>query len=171
MSTLTTLAACCRRSFCSCWSLARILGMALMIASATRTSAVAQPIQITGGNLSMSITTAIAGQQPTSVTNTTASLRYRRQTLPTKITVATTCPGQRFSLAVVATSATGGTPAPQVNLVNGMAATNFITGIPRTGTNIKTCILRYTASARFDQGNSAELGNDVHTVTYTLVSQ
>lgn len=170
MSTLTRLAVCYRRWFRSCWSPAWIPGITLTVILGGP-SVVAQPIQVTGGNLSLSITTALAGQQPGSITNTTAGLRYRKQTLPTKITVSTICPGQRFNLAVVATSATGGTPAPQVNLVNGMAATDFITGIPRTGANIKTCILRYTASARFDQGNSTELGNDVHTVTYTLVSQ
>ena len=171
MLTLTMHMTGCHLSLRPGWRLALLSAIVFVVVSTGTPSVVAQPILINGGNLSMSITTALSGQQPTVVTNTTASLRYRRQTLPTKITVATVCTGQRFGLAVVAINATGGTPAPQVTLTNGMPATNFITGIPSTGALNKTCILQYTASARFDQGNSTELGNDVHRVTYTLVSQ
>ena len=89
----------------------------------------------------------------------------------TKVTVQTACPVQRFSLTVVATAATGGTPQPTVALVDGMAPTDLITGIPISGGLNKSATLSYTASATFDQGNSTELGSDIHTVTYTLVAQ
>jgi len=119
----------------------------------------------------MNVTTGTAGAQPVAVTNTTATLRFRRENVITKITVAASCPGQRFSLAVLATNLTYGIAAPQVSLFNGMLATNFVLSIPTGGTLNKTCTLRYTASATFAQGNSTELGNDVYSITYTLVAQ
>lgn len=131
----------------------------------------AQALRVQGGNITMTVTTGVAGGQPASVTNTATSLRYRRQAAITKITVQTTCAGQRFNLSVVATAATGGTAQPAVNLVNGMAAVDFITNIPTSGALNKTATLSYTASSTFAQGNSTELGNDVHTVRYTLLNQ
>ncbi|HTY57623.1 MAG TPA: hypothetical protein VMF59_02360, partial [Bacteroidota bacterium] len=88
-----------------------------------------------------------------------------------KITVAASCPGQRFSLSVLATNLTYGVAAPQVTLFNGMLATDFVKSIPTGNPLNKTCTLQYTASSTFAQGNSTELGNDVYTVTYTLVAQ
>jgi len=128
-------------------------------------------ISVQGGNLLMSVTTGTAGAQPVAVTSTATTLRIRRETVVTKVTVSTSCPGQRFSLAVLATNLTSGVAAPQVNLVNGMPAADFILNLPTNGTLNKTCTLRYTASATFAQGNSTELGNDVHSITYTLVAQ
>jgi len=72
---------------------------------------------------------------------------------------------------VVATNVSSGVAAPQVTLSNGMLATDIIRSIPTGGTLNKSCTLRYTASATFAQGNSTELGTDVHTVTYTLMAQ
>jgi hypothetical protein len=61
---------------------------------------------------------------------------------------------------------------PAVALTNGMLAVDFITSIPgAAGWTTVTPTLQYTASATFAQGNSADLGNDVHTVTYTLQLQ
>lgn len=131
----------------------------------------AQAFRIQGGNITLTVTTGVAGGQPASVTNSVTSLRYRRQAVIAKITVQTTCPGQRFNLSVVATAATGGTAQPTVNLVNGMAAVDFITNIPTGGAVNKTATLLYTASSTFAQGNSTELGNDVHTVLYTYLAQ
>ncbi len=131
----------------------------------------AQPLRLNGGNQTMTITTGIAGGNPISVTNATCSLRYQRQSVITKITVATSCPGQSFNLNVVATNVTRGVAAPSVSLVNGNPALDFITSIATSGTLNATCTLQYTASATFAQGNSTEVGNDVHTVTYTLQAQ
>jgi hypothetical protein len=67
---------------------------------------------------------------------------------------------------------TYGVAAPPVSLTNGMLAVDFITDIPSTGAWTRdTPTLQYTASATFAQGNSAEMGNDLHTLTYTLVVQ
>jgi hypothetical protein len=131
----------------------------------------AQPIRLNGGNQTVTITTGIAGGQPLSVANSVCSLRYKRQAAISKITVATSCAGQSFNLSVVATSATQGVAAPQVSLVSGNPALNFITSIPASGFTNATCTLQYTASATFSQGNSSEVGSDVHTVTYTLQAQ
>ena len=131
----------------------------------------AQPISV-GGNITMSISTGVAGGALTSVVNTTITLSYRRQNALAKVTVATSCPAQSFTLKVLATSVTDGTGAPEVNLVNGMPATDFITSIPaKPPANVITCTLQYTASATFAQGNSTEDGNDVHTITYTILAQ
>ncbi len=128
-------------------------------------------IQVRNGNQTLNIVAGTAGGSMTSVVNTVAALRYWRKAAVSKITVRTSCPGQSFSLGVVATGVTRGVAAPQVNLTDGMPAIDFITSIPNAGFVSTTPTLRYTASATFAQGNSAELGNDVHTVTYTLQVQ
>jgi hypothetical protein len=129
-------------------------------------------ITVRGGNITMNITTGAAGSQPVAVTNTVTTLRYWKQAQIAKITVSTSCPTQAFNLQVVATGVTYGVAAPAVSLTNGMLAVDFITNIPRTGTWTRDePTLQYTASATFAQGNSAELNNDLHTLTYTLLVQ
>jgi hypothetical protein len=145
--------------------------MLLVIAAmCTPREALSQQITITGNPL-LSITTALPGQEPQAVVDATSTLTYRRQAVTTKITVSTSCPGQRFTLKVLATNISGGTAAPEVTLTHGMLAADFVTNIPRTGAPTKTCTPQYTASATFEQGNSTELGSDIHTVTYTLLAQ
>ncbi|MEK6650007.1 MAG: hypothetical protein AABY75_03465, partial [Bacteroidota bacterium] len=130
------------------------------------------PISITGGNQTMTITTAVAGAQPTAVINTAVQLRIRRQAAVSKVTAQTSCPGQSFNLAVVVTSSPIGTIAPSVDLTDGMLAADILTSIPSTGpASPKTVLLRYTASATFAQGNTTEMGSDVHTITYTIIAQ
>lgn len=129
-------------------------------------------LSVMGGNMTATITTGIAGGQPVAVTNSAITLRYRLQNTVTKITVRTSCPGQRFNLAVVATTVPQGIAAPQVTLSNGMLDVDLIVSIPpRPPNQNQNATLLYTASATFAQGNSAELGNDVYTVTYTLLDQ
>ncbi len=131
----------------------------------------AQAISITGGNQTMTISTGTAGGQPVSVINTACTLRYKKQAKISKITVATSCPGQSYDLYIVATNVTKGVAAPQVSLVNGNPATDLITSIPTTGSTNATCTLQFTASSTFSQGNSSEVGDDVHTITYTIQAQ
>jgi hypothetical protein len=128
-------------------------------------------IRVDGGDQTMTVTTGVPGGALLPVVNTSSTLRYRQWFATTKITVSTVCPGQNFSLSVVATGVPIGTPAPEVPLVNGMFDTDFITDIPPGILRLRRCTLRYTGSAGFDQGNSLELGNDVHNVTYTIVAQ
>jgi len=151
---------------------ARTLSLLAVMCLVAAEQTIAQPQITVSGNITMSITTGVAGGLPTPAVNTTITLSYRRQNAISKITVGTSCPGQSFTLKVLATSVTDGTGAPEVNLVNGMPATDFITNIPvKVNPGAKTCTLQYTASATFAQGNSTEDGDDVHTVTYTILAQ
>ena len=142
---------------------------ALMALSSSR--AAAQQLRLNGGNQTMTISTGVAGGQLTDAVNTSCTLRYRRQSTIAKITVATSCPGQNFTLRVLALSVTRGVAAPEVTLQDGAPAMDLITGIPSSGFTNATCTLRYTAAATFAQGNSTEVGNDVHAITYTLQAQ
>ncbi len=135
------------------------------------TPVLAQEITVNGGNQTVSITTGTPGGEPLPVVNTSTTLTYRKQSVIAKITVGTSCPGQSFTLKVLAVSVTKGVAAPEVTLTNGMPATDFITSIPKTGAATGTCTLQYTASSLFSQGNSLDEGNDVHTVTYTILAQ
>ena len=129
-------------------------------------------IRILGGNLTMNITTGAAGSQPVADVDVTRTLQYWRKAAIAKVTVGTSCPTQAFTLRVLATGVVQGVAAPEVTLTDGMLAVDFITSIPSAGTwTSSTITLQYTASATFAQGNSAELGNDVHSVTYTLQVQ
>jgi len=133
-------------------------------------------IRVLGGNQTLNITTGLAGGQPIPVVNSSSTLRYWRQNTNnyTKVTVRTVCANQSFNLRVLATGVVRGVAAPEVDLLDGMLAVDLITDIqnrlPPNWTRA-TITLQYTASAIFAQGNSAEMGNDVHTVTYTIQVQ
>lgn len=160
---------CLRRSYSSkvFFILGSVFGGMILASSCLQ----AQVISITG-NQTLTVTSAVIGSEPTAVVNSASTLSYKRRTVITKITVGTSCPGQSFTLKVLAVSPTAGTAAPEVTLTDGMVAVNFIINIPSGSTGAwRTATLRYTASATFAQGNSAEMGNDVHSITYTLAAQ
>lgn len=151
---------------------ALMLAILSVVLCAFQTELYAQPpVKIKGGNVAMTISTGLPGGELVSVVNTSTTLDYRRENYLTKITVSTSCPGQDFTLKVVATNVSAGTAAPEVTLTHGMLAADFITNIPQRPPNTGSCTLQYTASATFAQGSSAEVGNDVHTVTYTILAQ
>jgi hypothetical protein len=116
---------------------------------------------LTGGNITLTISTATAGQEPDPATNTACTLAWTTNQANRKITVATNLASPTFTLKVLAQSVTGGSAAPEVTLTN--TATDFVTGVAKT---IGGCTLGYTASATAAQGT----GSDVHTVTYTLTN-
>ena len=149
-----------------------LVALATSLIFAATDLAYGQDINV-GGNAALMITTGIPNGQPLPVQDASVRLRFRRQTVAAKITVATGCPNQHFTLAVVATGLTHGIAAPEVTLTNGMPETDFVTNIPARagGSPQAECTLRYTASATFAQGNSVELGPDIHTVRYTLIAQ
>jgi len=149
-----------------------LAGSAAVLSMAFASPAEAQLSLRGTANPTINITTGVAGGSMTSVVNTSSSIRYSRPPVIAKLTVRTSCPSQSFHLSVVATGVTRGVAAPEVDLTDGMLAVDLITSIPRTGVwATATPTLRYTASATFSDGNSAEEGNDVHTVTYTLQAQ
>jgi hypothetical protein len=151
----------------------RIVPIILLLFLGTVEELASQSITLQGGNQTLGITTGLAGSEPVAVINTASSIDFTKANVIQKVTVQTSCLGQRFGLKVVVTSTTLGTPAAEVTLTNGMPATDLVTGVPKRppGPNNGSCSLLYTASATFAQGNSAELGNDVHTVTYTILAQ
>jgi hypothetical protein len=118
-------------------------------------------LALTGGNITLTVSTATAGQQPDPVTNSTCTLAWTSNQATRKITVATNLATQNFTLKVLAQSVTGGTAAPEATVTN--TAADLVTGVSRTTGG---CTLRYTASATAAQGT----GSDVHTVTYTLTA-
>jgi hypothetical protein len=143
----------------------------LMLLTIVILSASAQAIAINGGSLTLRIVSGTAEGIMLNVVNTTATLAYQKQNSVAKITVRTVCPGQNFNLTVSAMNVTAGVSAPPVMLVNGNPAIDFIRDIPKTGKKESTCLLQYTASSTFAQGNSTEDNDDVHVITYTIQSQ
>jgi hypothetical protein len=150
-----------------------LLLMVLFAAGVLVTRTQAQTGSITfSGNVTMSITTGAAGAQPVPDVDVSRTLKYWRKAKISKITVQTACASQAFTLEVLATGVTRGVAAPEVMLVDGAPAVNFITDIPSTGAwTSATITLQFTASATFAQGNSLELGADSHLVTFTLLAQ
>ncbi len=139
-----------------------VAAMTLCVAAAS-----SGQISMRGGNPTLNVTSAIAGSEPTPVVNTSSSVRYSARARIAKITVQTSCPNQIFPLTVVATAVTRGVAAPEVALVDGMPATDFITSIPTGWGGSTQPTLRYTAAPTFAQGT----GTDRHTVTYTILAQ
>lgn len=149
-----------------------IAGILLVLAALSLSSASVAQVRIQGGNVTLTVSTGTPGGDPTPATVSTNTLRWSQERVITKITVSTICPGQKFTLRVVASGiGGGGTAAPEVSLQNGMLATDFVTDIPPRRPNNGSCTVRYTATATFEQGNSTELGDDIHTVTYTITAQ
>lgn len=119
-------------------------------------------LEITGGNITLTISTATAGQDPDDATNSTCALQWTTNEATKKITVATDQATPNFTLKVVASGVSGGTAAAEATLSN-TTADDFVTGI---STTLGTCTVNYTAEATAAQGN----GSVVHTVTYTLTA-
>jgi len=141
-----------------------IFSCALMIGCSE--TANAQAIATGGTAPTLNITTAILGSEPTAAISTSSQIVYSSGGgKPSKITVMTSCPNQKFSLTVVAGAIppNGGTAATAVTLTNSMLATDFITSIKKNSGPF-TVTLQYTASSLFSQGT----GTDSHTVTYTV---
>jgi hypothetical protein len=147
-----------------------ILASILLCAGLVGQEVHAQP-WITGGSVILQVSANAPAPEPITATNVATRLWWLRQNVLTKITVSTACPGQRFGLRVYATAISAGVAAPEVTLTNGMPAVNLIVNIPTGGALFGNCTLQYTAFASYSQGNSTEVGNDVHTVTYTYVAQ
>ncbi|MEW5768086.1 MAG: hypothetical protein AB1797_10780 [bacterium] len=131
--------------------------------SVTVTVSAINEVAVTGGAITLTINTAVAGSEPTDATdNTTCDLDWTTNEATKKITVQTSLVSPKFILKVVAQNVAGsGTAAPQVTLST--TATNFVTSI---STATGGCDLGYTASATAAQGT----GSDAHTVTYTLTA-
>jgi len=120
-------------------------------------------IAIVGANITLTINSATAGQEPNDAGNDyTCDLLWTTNESSKKITVETDLGSPTYTLKVVAQNVTGGTAAAEVTLST-TGTNDFISGISQT---IGSCDLKYTASATASQ----ETGSETHTITYTLTA-
>ena len=124
-----------------------------------------------GGSTTLTISTAAAGSEPNDASDNASGLTWDGQGILSKITTVTSAPGQSFSLFVTLDVTSGsGTSLGEVELTDSMLDSDLLTGIPiasPTGSGTLT----YRARSAVSQGGSAEEGDDVHTITYTIVAQ
>ena len=114
--------------------------------------------------VTLNLSAAIAGADPTPVSDSSASLYWTTNGANKKITVQTSLGTGLFTLKVVATGVSGAGIAvgtPQAELTLSTTPQDFITGIDKAH---GTCSLTYTAEATAAAGH----GTDTHTITYTL---
>ena len=119
-------------------------------------------VAITGGNITLTISSASAGADPNPVTNSACGLEWTTNEATKKITAASDQATPSFTLKVLAQALTGGTAAAEATLSN-TTARDVVTGI---STTTGGCTLRYTGQATAAQGT----GTVVHTVTYTITA-
>jgi hypothetical protein len=131
----------------------------------------AADVAILNGDVSLTITTAAAGQQPPAVTDETGQLEWTTLvTDPVKKIIAQTnlaSPSFTLSVRAVNISAGDGTGAGAVMLSTTPA--DLVVDIPAGIQPLDpgTCTLRYTASATVTGG----AGTDNHSVTFTITDQ
>jgi hypothetical protein len=151
---------------------ARVLPPLVLLAALAAAPAAAQgDIRAQGPAPLLSVTTGTPGGEPVPAVNIGSRLRYRRQSVSAKVTVSTLCPGQKFGLRLLALNPSVGTATSELALTDGMPPRDLVVSIPPGVPPFGTCVLQYTAAPLFSQGNSTELGPDVHLVTFTLVAQ
>lgn len=150
---------------------ARFLPLLFVLAALAAAPAAAQEIRTQGPAPLLSVTAGTPGGEPVPAVNIGSRLRYRRQSVSAKVTVSTLCPGQKFGLRLLALNPSVGTATSELALTDGMPPRDLIVSIPPGVPPFGTCVLQYTAAPLFSQGNSTELGPDVHLVTFTLVAQ
>ena len=153
-----------------------LLGMLLATALEGRAQII--EFSLGGGSLTLTINTAVAGQEPSEVTDNLTEIHWDADFgVTAKMSVSTVCPGQSFSLYVELEvtswgSGTQGTEQPEAQLTDGMMATDVLRDIPSTAPGREGYgTLTYRATATVAQGTSAEHGDDVHTITYTILEQ
>lgn len=142
------------------------LSAALWLILSLAWPACAGSVTIFGGDLSLAISTATAGQEPDAAIDESTLLRFRKANAgePTlKITVATSLASPSFVLEAGAVDVEAGNSTG--TLILGTTAQDLLTDISNKAN--KTCHVRYSASATVAEGTGA----DSHTVTFTIVAQ
>ena len=119
-------------------------------------------VAITGGNVSLNISTTSASSDTNMATDNTCDLNWTTNQSSQKITVATNLASPNFTLSVAAQNVTGGTTTGNVAI--SATAIDFVTNI---GKNIGTCNLGYTAVAT----SARVTGSDTHSITYTITDE
>ena len=114
------------------------------------------------GTVTLTINTATAGSELDSdVDSTTADMLWTTNEASKKITIETDLATPTFTLKAVALTVTGGTAATELTVSD--TAADFVTGI---ATTTGGCDIQYTGEATASQG----IGEDVHTITYTVTA-
>ncbi|MFT5515081.1 MAG: hypothetical protein ACI80V_001203 [Rhodothermales bacterium] len=151
----------------------------LWLLAMTNTSAAQSLVFSSGGGpLTLTLTTASAGSNPTDASDASTELTWDGDFgVTAKISVSTCCPSQSFGLNVELTvtswgSGTVGTEQGEKALTDGMADADLFNGIPTTRPGrLGVGTLTYRATATAAQGTSAENGDDNHTVSFTVLAQ
>ena len=123
-------------------------------------------LKVQGGDVTLSISSATAGQDPDPVVDQiTSNLRYSKGIAdPTlKITVATDLGSPVLVLKVEAINVGDGSATGEIVL--GTTAQDLVTGV--TAESFAYCDLKYSSVALASDG----VVTDAHTVTYTMVAQ
>lgn len=126
----------------------------------------AQSMLLLGGPVELYVdgSTVVAGQSV--ATDASTMLQWEGRRRPKKITVETQAPGQVYTLRVAIVGLSGdGMPQPEVTLVDGMFAQDLVRDIKNKKEG--RGFVRYTASVAPGQA----VGEDVHTVTFTLTDE
>ena len=118
-------------------------------------------LAVTGGDITLTISSATAGQNPNQATNNTCGLEWTVNTTNKKITVATNQATFAHALRVQAASVSGGTSAGEVTISD--TAQDLVTGV---ATTLGTCTLNYRATATAAQGTQSV----AHTITFTITA-
>jgi hypothetical protein len=118
-------------------------------------------LAVTGGDITLTISAATAGQNPNQATNNTCGLEWTVNTTNKKITVATNQASFAHALRVQAASVSGGTAAAEVTISD--TPQDLVTGV---ATTLGTCTLNYRATATAAQGTQSV----AHTITYTITA-
>ncbi len=130
--------------------------------SVTVTVSAINEIDVSGGNLTLTINAAAAGEEPAAVSDsTTCGLVWTTNEASKKITVQSNLASPTFTLKALATGVSGGGSAASEVTFSNASVHDFVAGI---ATEIGGCNITYTASATAAQGT----GSDVHTITYTI---
>ncbi len=151
---------------------ATFLGLALLVAAVMLFGdASGADISVLNGDVNLTISSAIAGQEPSPAMNETGQLQWSTLLLdPTKkITAQTSLGSPKFTLTARAVNISGGDGTAVGEILVVTSASDFVVDIP-AGISVGdpgTCTVRYTASAAASDGN----GTDLHTITYTIIDQ
>jgi hypothetical protein len=118
--------------------------------------AYSQPSVNVSGNVSVTLNTATAGENPDPVTDSSSMLSWDKDTA-TEITVMTDLTSPKFTLKVEGVSVSGGSSAGEVTI---STTAQKLIDVTDNG----SCTLKYTGSTQASAGT----GTDIHTITYTI---
>lgn len=129
----------------------------------------AADVTLVGGNVSMTISTAVAGQQPSDASNENCLLQWTTLVSDPlqKITIQTSLVSPQFTLHAQPNDVVHGAEVDRITLQT--TAQDFVTSIPPdvTVSSPGSCTIEYTAAAQAANGT----GTDSHTITFTIVGQ